>query len=80
MADKVLIKKILTMKKLMGMKKSFSSLENKKIKRSELKFVNGSLIALADYTIESNTAPAGCYESDHYAYNGGPYRGRVTVC
>jgi len=65
------------MKKLTGMKKNFSSLENKRIKRNDLKFINGSL---QQYTIESNVAPSGCYESDHYAYNGGPYQGRVIVC
>ncbi|MDQ0784483.1 TIGR04139 family peptide modification target [Chryseobacterium sp. W4I1] len=68
------------MKKLTGMKKNFSSLENKKIKRNELKSINGSLLALRDYSIESNVAPAGCVESDHYTSNGGEYIGRLTVC
>jgi putative peptide modification target (TIGR04139 family) len=67
------------MKKLNGMKKNFSSLENKKIKRNDLKLINGSL---ASHAIESSEAvtPPGCYEADHYTSNGGDYIGRVTVC
>lgn len=67
------------MKKLTGMKKNFSSLENKKLKRDELKLIDGSL---RSYAIESSSAVTtpGCYEADHYSSNGGAYIGRLEVC
>lgn len=67
------------MKKLTGMKKGFSSLENKKLKRDDLKSVNGSL---KSYAIESSSAVTtpGCYETNHYTSNGDAYIGRLEVC
>lgn len=74
--DKVLIKKILTMKKLTGMKRAFSS-ENKKLNRDELKSVNGG------YAIKSDVVnSAGCGETDYYEGVGGTggYKGRAWLC
>ncbi|AZA79212.1 TIGR04139 family peptide modification target [Chryseobacterium sp. G0186] len=67
------------MKKLTGMKKNFSSLENKKLKREDLKLIDGSL---KSYAIESSAAVTtpGCYEADHYSSNGGSYIGRLEIC
>ncbi|MFP8896167.1 MULTISPECIES: TIGR04139 family peptide modification target [Chryseobacterium] len=67
------------MKKLAGMKKGFSSLENKKLKRDDLKSVNGSLKSYAIQSSAAVTTP-GCYEADHYTSNGGEYIDRLEVC
>ncbi|CAH0173353.1 TIGR04139 family peptide modification target [Chryseobacterium sp. Bi04] len=64
------------MKKLTGMK-NFSSLENKKLKRNELKSVNGG------YAVKSNLVNSdGCGESDFYSGpNGtGEYISRGWLC
>jgi putative peptide modification target (TIGR04139 family) len=64
------------MKKLTGMKGGFS-LENKKLKRDQLKSVNGG------YGIKSQLTNAeGCGETDFYSGpNGtGTYEGRGWLC
>lgn len=68
-------KKNLTMKKLTGMKRAFSS-ENKKLNRNELKSVNGGR-----YAIKSNVLNgSGCTETDYYSSNGGEYIERSWLC
>ncbi|MFC3160690.1 putative peptide modification target, TIGR04139 family [Chryseobacterium arachidis] len=59
------------MKKLTGLKRSLSSLENKKLKN--LKSIVGGR-----YKIQSNISVNGSVEYDVYEYNGGPYIGRET--
>lgn len=62
------------MKKLTGMKKNFSSLENKKL--SDLKTVQGG-----SYNVQSNVPTGeGCVEYDTYDSPGGKYLRRMTVC
>lgn len=51
------------MKKLKGMKSSFSSLENKKINRNDLKAVQGSLC----YETSENSS---CYDKKTYTDGG----------
>lgn len=61
------------MKKLNGMKKSFSSLENKKLK--DLKSVFGG------YAIKSNLVnEQGCTDTDYYDDNTGEYKKRAWLC
>lgn len=65
------------MKKLKGMNKTSSSVENKKLTRESLKLVK------AGYAIASNVdVGADCSESDHYSgSNGqGEYLGRMVTC
>ncbi|MDR6460853.1 putative peptide modification target (TIGR04139 family) [Chryseobacterium vietnamense] len=62
------------MKKLNGMKRDFSSLENKKLKN--LKTIQGGT-----YNVKSNISVGeGCEEYDTYTGPGGTYIGRITVC
>lgn len=61
------------MKKLTGMKSSFSSLENKKLKN--LKSIQGGT-----YNVKSNVdVGENCVEYDTYDSPGGKYRGRVLI-
>ncbi|MFA4869662.1 MAG: TIGR04139 family peptide modification target [Pedobacter sp.] len=70
------------MKKLNGIKKSISSLENKKL--MDLKSINGGVAADGLYGIKSNVSfGEGCVEYDYYTgpYGTGTYFGRaVTGC
>lgn len=59
MADYLLNKKLSKMKKLVGMKRDFSSLENKKINREDMKAVQGALC----YETSEN---ATCYDKKTY--------------
>ena len=68
------------MKKLIGMKKSFSSLENKRL--TDLKSIQGGLMAgSGTYNVLSNVnVGENCVEYDTYASPGGKYLGRITTC
>ena len=70
------------MKKLSGMKKNISSLENKKL--MDLKSINGGLSGDGLYGIKSNVSfGEGCVEYDYYTGANGTwtYWGRaVTGC
>ncbi|MGE8554133.1 MAG: TIGR04139 family peptide modification target [Chryseobacterium jejuense] len=46
------------MKKLVGMKRNFSSLENKKINRNDLKLIQGA----GDYSYIATDGGAQCYD------------------
>ncbi|KMQ67430.1 hypothetical protein ACM39_13405 [Chryseobacterium sp. FH2] len=62
------------MKKLTGMKKNFSSLENKQLK--DLKTIQGGTC-----NIQSNVnVGENCVEYDVYDSPGGGYKGRITTC
>lgn len=64
------------MKKLIGMKRGFSSLENKKL--SDLKSVAGG--SGSSYSIKCNlTNSAGCSDTDYYN-DDGTYKSRGWLC
>jgi len=64
------------MKKLTGMKKSFSSLENKKL--SDLKSIVGG--SGSTYSIKCNLVNGeGCTDQDHYN-DDGSYKRRAWLC
>lgn len=68
------------MKKLNGLKKDFSSFENRKLK--DLKSVKGGLGSMrASY---SNAVGEGCYDHDFYSDDSGTgqwtYEGRIVSC
>jgi putative peptide modification target (TIGR04139 family) len=64
------------MKKLVGMKKNFSSLENKKLK--DLKSIVGG--GGSSYAIKCNLVnSAGCSDTDYYN-DDGSYKSRGWLC
>ena len=58
MADYLLNKKLSKMKKLVGMKRDFSSTENKKLQRKDLKLIQGA----GDYSYIATDGGAQCYD------------------
>lgn len=68
------------MKKLTGMKSSFSSLENKKL--TDLKTVKGGNNTIqSNYAVQSNVdVGEGCTEFDVYDKPGGKYLRRDVYC